>query len=80
MLQSIRNLLGLARRAWSGGGDGHGLGELRRGVVIHDPAASGPRDLDDPFQDPEVQERAARVIAQAAKPRAKAAEKSATNR
>ncbi len=34
-----------------------------RGVVIHDPAAAGPKDLDDPFGDDDVQERVGKVIA-----------------
>ena len=32
-------------------------------VVIHDPGADGPHDLDDPFFDPKVQSRMADVIA-----------------
>jgi hypothetical protein len=32
-------------------------------VIIHDPAARGPHDLDDPFFDGEVQARVADVIA-----------------
>jgi hypothetical protein len=34
-------------------------------VIIHDPAARGPHDLDDPFFDGEVQARVADVIAHA---------------
>ncbi|MHB1207979.1 MAG: hypothetical protein ACYCZX_20610 [Rhodospirillaceae bacterium] len=34
-------------------------------VVIHDPAAQGPHDLDDPFFDGKVQARVADVIAHA---------------
>ncbi len=34
-----------------------------RGVTIHDPAAAGPKDLDDPFGDDDVQERVGKVIA-----------------
>ena len=35
-------------------------------VLLHDPAAARPHDLDDPFFDPEVQRRVADVIAGAA--------------
>ena len=34
-------------------------------VIVHDPAARGPHDLDDPFFDGEVQARVADVIAHA---------------
>jgi hypothetical protein len=32
-------------------------------VIVHDPGAARPHDLDDPFFDPEVQARMANVIA-----------------
>lgn len=32
-------------------------------VILHDPAAQRPHDLDDPFFDPKVQSRMADVIA-----------------
>ena len=32
-------------------------------AMIHDPAASRPHDLDDPFFDPNVQKRVAEIIA-----------------
>jgi len=32
-------------------------------VIVHDPGAERPHDLDDPFFDPEVQSRMADVIA-----------------
>ena len=34
-------------------------------VIVHDPAAQAPHDLDDPFFDRAVQERMAEVIAAA---------------
>ena len=34
-------------------------------VIVHDPAAQGPHDLDDPFFDSRVQSRMADVIANA---------------
>jgi len=37
------------------------------GIIHHDPAAARPHDLDDPFFDPEVQTRAAKIIAGAAR-------------
>jgi hypothetical protein len=36
-------------------------------VLLHDPAASRPHDLDDPYFDPNVQRRVADVIADAAR-------------
>jgi hypothetical protein len=36
-------------------------------VVIHDPAADGAQDLDDPFLDPKARERAGKLIARAAR-------------
>jgi hypothetical protein len=47
-------------------------------VVIHDPAARGAQDLDDPFLDPKAQERAGRLIAQAAESTQKSSKKSVT--
>jgi hypothetical protein len=35
--------------------------------VLHDPGASRPHDLDDPFFDPNVQKRVADIIAAAAR-------------
>ena len=35
-------------------------------IIVHDPAAEGPHDLDDPFFDQKVRERTARIIANAA--------------
>ena len=40
--------------------------ETMSGVVTHDPAASRPHNLDDPFFDQEAQERIAKVIAKSA--------------
>ena len=36
-------------------------------VIVHDPEAERPHDLDDPFFDPQVQSRIADVIANNAK-------------
>jgi len=36
-------------------------------IIVHDPAAERPHDLDDPFFDPKVRERTAAIIAAAAK-------------
>ena len=36
-------------------------------VIVHDPGAERPHDLDDPFFDPKVQSRMAGVIANNAK-------------
>jgi hypothetical protein len=32
-------------------------------VIVHDPSAAGPRDLDDVFRDEDVQRRVAELIA-----------------
>jgi hypothetical protein len=37
------------------------------GFLLHDPASSGPHDLDDPYIDPKAQERVAGVIAESAR-------------
>jgi hypothetical protein len=37
----------------------------RAGVVVHDPQAQDPKNLDDPFIDPEVQKRIGKFIARA---------------
>jgi hypothetical protein len=42
-------------------------GEPVPDVLIHDPSATAPRDLDDPFLDPSAQARAAELIAKARK-------------
>jgi hypothetical protein len=39
----------------------------RQQYFLHDPAASRPHDLDDPFFDPKAQERMAEVIAVSAR-------------
>jgi hypothetical protein len=38
-------------------------------VIVHNPDADGPHDLDDPFFSEEVQKRMAGVIARNARPR-----------
>jgi len=38
-------------------------------VIVHDPGAERPHDLDDPFFDPKVQSRMASVITENAKKR-----------
>jgi hypothetical protein len=48
-----------------------GPGRTRLGVTIHDPDASKPHDLDDPFLDPKVRERVGAVIADAARTKVK---------
>jgi hypothetical protein len=64
MLTSLRTFWRSARRLWS-------TTEVpalpASGTLLHDPAASGPHDLDDPFFDPQVQERVSDIIASAAR-------------
>ena len=43
----------------------------RLGIIVHDPDASKPHDLDDPFLDPKVRERVGAVIANAARTKVK---------
>jgi hypothetical protein len=38
----------------------------RAGVIIHDPQAEHPKNLDDPFADPEVQKRIGKFLASSA--------------
>ncbi len=38
-------------------------------IVVHDPQADEPHDLDDPFFDQKVRERTAEIIAKAARKR-----------
>jgi hypothetical protein len=42
-----------------------GQNKKHAAVVLHDPAAQGPHDLDDPFFDPKVQARIGDAIASA---------------
>lgn len=56
----------LVRNAWSAIFRSRANKPADGGVIMHDPAASLPHDLDDPFFDREVQERIAKVIAKSA--------------
>lgn len=38
-------------------------------VIVHDPAAEGPQNLDDPFLDRQSQERIGKIIGARAKPK-----------
>jgi hypothetical protein len=66
MRNPFRMLWRAVRRLWV-----QGLTRLRwsprQAYFLHDPAASRPHDLDDPFFDPKVQERMANVIAVSAR-------------
>lgn len=52
----------LARRFW-GAFIARFMSRPAPEVILHDPAASRPHDLDDPFFDPNVQKRVAEIIA-----------------
>jgi hypothetical protein len=54
----------IAGRTW---GTNKGESMPKSGELLHDPAASRPHDLDDPFFDAAVQRRVADVIAGAAR-------------
>jgi hypothetical protein len=41
----------------------------RAGVIVHDPDAQKPGNLDDPFRDPDVQQRIGKFIARASSTR-----------
>jgi hypothetical protein len=69
MLNWFQALQRTAFEAWSRlTRRGSSLG--KSGVLLHDPAASSPHDLDDPFLDPVVQSRVATMIAGAAQKKA----------
>jgi hypothetical protein len=57
MLQNIRDFFSAVT------GQENSPGETAPDVVLHDPAAQGPHDLDDPYFDETVQKRFADVIA-----------------
>jgi hypothetical protein len=57
----------LARMADRARGTHKGESMPKSGELLHDPAASRPHDLDDPFFDATVQRRVADVIAGAAR-------------
>lgn len=54
------------RRLWSSA-PGNPANKKPPEVMLHDPAAQRPHDLDDPFYDQKVQERVASMISDAAK-------------
>jgi len=56
LIQSIRD--------WWNGAAGDAPGQQTpQYVIVHDPGAARPHDLDDPFRDPAVQSRIGGVIA-----------------
>lgn len=57
----IQTLAQTVKRLWSGKTAEPNVGE----VIVHDPAAQAPHDLDDPFFDRDVQARMGDVIANA---------------
>ncbi|MBI1203184.1 MAG: hypothetical protein GC182_11800 [Rhodopseudomonas sp.] len=61
----LRTLSATLRRPWSRDDDDRTAGPA---VIVHDPAADAPHDLDDPFFDRSVQARMADVIAGIHKP------------
>jgi hypothetical protein len=56
LIQSIRDW-------WHGAAGGALRPKAPREVIVHDPGAARPHDLDDPFLDPAVQSRIGGVIA-----------------
>jgi hypothetical protein len=70
MVYPLHALRRIAVRAWAKlANKGSPLG--KSGVLLHDPAASSPHNLDDPFFDPKIQSRVANMIAGAAQKKAK---------
>jgi hypothetical protein len=67
MSRETPSLLDAFKRRWFGARKAEaGKPELPE-VIVHDPAAQGPQDLDDVFRDRKVQERVAETIARAAR-------------
>ena len=64
----MANLVHAIRHFWSAmTGQDAVAGPASPEVIVHDPGAERPHDLDDPFFDPKVQSRMAGVIASNAK-------------
>ena len=64
----MANLAHTIRHFWSAmTGQDADRGPALPEVIVHDPGAALPHDLDDPFFDPKVQARMASVIANNAK-------------
>ncbi len=75
MSRPVEILRGAAQRIWSAlAGGGRAGPDATSRVIVHDPDADKPKNLDDPFQDPKVQERVAKLISQAAAQRKKPGE------
>jgi hypothetical protein len=53
----VANLLSRVRRFWSS------VSSRRPEVFLHDPAAALPRDLDDPFDNADVQTKVGKILA-----------------
>jgi len=64
MLTSLRIFWRNVRRLWS---TTEAAALPASGTLLHDPAASRPHDLDDPFFDPQVQKRVSDIIASSAR-------------
>jgi hypothetical protein len=70
MVNSPRSFLESAARIWSGllGREPDGADGRIHGVILHDPDAQKPKDLDNPFYDAGSQERIGALIAQSTLP------------
>lgn len=55
---NVRGLLSLVWRLWGGASSKKGPE-----VFLHDPAATMPHNLDDPFYDAEVQKKVGKILA-----------------
>jgi len=64
MADPIRKMLQAARKSWFAATvKKRPAGETPApALFLHDPAARGPHDLDDPFFDPEVKARVGKII------------------
>jgi hypothetical protein len=61
----IQSLFQTLRQLWASPGAAAPADAKHPDVIVHDPAAQAPHDLDDPFFDGRVQSRMADVIANA---------------
>jgi hypothetical protein len=59
----MQNLIRSIRDWWRGAAGDALASQAPQDVIVHDPGAERPHDLDDPFLDPAVQSRIGGVIA-----------------
>jgi hypothetical protein len=65
MPRPVHSLMQSLRQLWAAPAGANAPNPAHPEVIVHDPAAQAPHDLDDPFFDGRVQSRMADVIANA---------------